>query len=826
MTYPTAGRHRFFTPDRCPECGTLIAAAVPRCAGCGLLLTSPTASRLAEQLAAADQTMARLRFESQAAARQTTAQQTAAQQATAQQTAAQQTTAQQAAQQQGGWEPVAPGATAGPGQVGTFPRYPAPAAVAGARRWPAVSGAAIVLGLGGLCLLVAAIIFVSVSWGTLSLGAKAAVLAAVTAIFAVAAMAVTRRGLRGSAETLWASTLLDLTLDVWAIRRVDLAGWLSVDARSFTAAGAVAVGAVALGSTVATRRSALGRPLVSAQLILGGAAYVGLLCAIARTGAAAWLQFTVAVIGMTALAISARTAGLRVTAWVCGLTATQSWLGLVGLGILDEITSGPFVPRLWDGKANELPAAMVLALCAAGVPAVLRVPLLRLAAALAGLGLAAWTAWLIGAHYLSAVSALAGVLLGLALLSLVRHPLWNRAVLLVLGGAGGVSVLVLLRAALAGISASTDLGGPIWQRRPLDALLDAGQPAIEVLPSLALLAAATATALLIRPLLKDWTQRWSAPGERWIAAVAGPAAFAIWLNVHPPLLVATLGWLLLMLAGLLLARRGGWLLALLAMPGLLLALALITALASEPTTILAFAAGAGVTLAAGRSVARDVPALRQACELTAVTQLFVLIAAGFSLGTPGRWTPAVAGLLGCAAVLGVVAARSPARRWWFWPAVSAVIVAGWIEAGVHSMHAPELYSTPVGLLALAFGVQVARREPASSSWLVYGPGLLILTVALVAPALREPLSWRALALGVIALLSLLVGARLKLQAPLVIGAAEVALLVVTELSPYALGLPRWVVIGTVGVLLLTLGVTWESRLAELRSARRLIADML
>jgi hypothetical protein len=360
----------------------------------------------------------------------------------------------------------------------------------------------------------------------------------------------------------------------------------------------------------------------------------------------------------------------------------------------------------------------------------------------------------------------------------------------------------------------------------MDALLEAGQPVIPVLPSLALLAAATVAALLIRPLLTDWNQRWNASDGRWIAAVAGPAAFAIWLNVHPPLLVATLGWLLLAVAGVLLARRDGWLLAMLAVPGLLLALALITALASEPTTILAFGAGIGAALAAGQWIARDVPALRQACELVAVAQLFFVIAAGFSLATPGRWTPTVAGLLGCAAVLGVVAARSPARRWWFWPAVSAVIVTGWIEAGVHSIYAPELYSTPIGLLALVLGMQVARREPTTPSWLVFGPGLLILTVPLVAPALREPLSWRALALGVIALLSLLAGARFKLQAPLLIGAAELALLVLTELSPYALALPRWVMIGTVGVLLLTLGVTWESRLADLRSARRVIADML
>lgn len=802
MISPAADPQRFFAPDRCPNCGTPITAPTPRCAGCGLLLTSPTASRLAGQLAAADQTLAQLRWESQAAA-----------------------------QQAGGGYPAAgqvraaPEAAAEASQVGAAPRHPAaPAALPGGWRWPAVSGAAIVLGIGGLCLLVAAIIFVSVSWGTLSLGTKAAVLAAVTALLAVAAWAATRRGLRGSAETLWASTLLDLTLDVWAAHRADLAGWKSVDPRAFAAAGAVAVAAAALGSTMAARRSALGRQLVSAQLILGGAAYVGLLCALASTGATLWLQFGAAVIGMAALAMAARETGLRVTAWVCGLAATQSWLDLVGLGILDQITSEPFVPRLWDGQAYELPAAIVLALCAAGVPAVLRVGRMRLAAAVAGLGLAAWTAWIIGAHYSSAVPALAGVLLGLALLSLARHRhrLWRLAIQLVLAVAGAVALLTLLRAALAGVSVSTDLGGPLWQRRPTDALLDAGQPVIAVLPSLALLAAATAAVLVNRPPLRSWTGRWGTSVERWIAAVVGPAALAIWLNTHPPVLVATIGWLLLGLALAALARRGGWLLA---APGLVLALALITALASEPTTIVAYAAGAGAALAVSRSFARGVPALRQACELTAVAHLFVVIAAGCHLVTPRQWTPAVAGLLGCAGVLGAVAARSRTRRWWFWPAVSAVIVAGWIEAGVHSVHTPELYYGPVGVLVLVFGAQLVRREPTPPSWLALGPGLLILTVPLAVLALREPLSWRALALGVIALLSLLVGSWLKLQAPLVIGAGELALLVVRELSPFALALPRWVAIGTVGVLLLTLGVTWESRLANLRNARRLITGM-
>lgn len=798
--YPTqhtaessARRPRFFDPGRCPDCGTPINAPAPRCARCGLLLTSANADQLAGQLAAADQTMARLRLESQAAAQQAAAEPAAAQ-----------------------WTAAPMAAVTGPppagGMSALFPL--ATPAAAHSRRWPAMSGAAVVLGLGGLCMLVAAIVFISVSWGSLSLGAKAATLAAITVALALASEAVTRKGLRGSAETLWASTLLDLALDLWAIHRADLAGLHSVDARGFAAVGAVLVAAAALASTVATRRPPLRRPLVSAQVILGGAAYLGLLCALASTGASAWLQSGIAVMGMTALAILARVTGLRVTAWVCGLAAAQSWLDLVGRGVV-EMASDRFLPQLWHGHANELPVAIVLALGAASVPAVLCVRELRLVAAVAGVALAAVTGWVIGADYLPPALSLAGVLLTLALLSLAQHPVWRPALGMVLGVAGSLSLLVLLQAVLAGVSVSVDLGGPIWQRHPGDALLPAGQPVIAVLPALALLAAALATVLLSRSRLPDWALPWT-------TVAAGPTALASWLNSHPPLLVATIGWLLLALASVLLARRDRWQLA---APGLMLAFALITALASEPTTILAFAVAAGTALAASRSFARDAPVLRQACELAAAAMLFVLIAAATHLVTPGRWLPAVAGLLGCAGVLGVVAAGSPTRRWWFWPAVSAVILAGWIEAVAHSVFVLELYSVPVGLLVLAFGVQAARSQRRLSSWLAFGLGLLILTLGSLVLALWQPLSWRAPALGAVALLALLTGSRLRLQAPLVIGAAELALLVVREVSPYALALPRWVVIGTLGVLLLSLGVTWESRLADLRSTRRLLADM-
>jgi hypothetical protein len=185
----------------------------------------------------------------------------------------------------------------------------------------------------------------------------------------------------------------------------------------------------------------------------------------------------------------------------------------------------------------------------------------------------------------------------------------------------------------------------------------------------------------------------------------------------------------------------------------------------------------------------------------------------------------VVGLVVCAGVFAVGAALSPARRWWAWPAFSALTVAIWIEAATHHLHAPEPYSLPSGALILAFGIWGGRRRPDISSWLAYGPGLLVLSAPSLVLALHEPLSWRAGMVGVAALAIMLTGTHLRLQAPLLVGSVELAALVLRELGPYALALPRWVSIATVGMLLLAIGVSWENRLTNLRQARHQLAGM-
>ncbi|AWS47201.1 hypothetical protein DKM19_43800 [Streptosporangium sp. 'caverna'] len=82
----------------------------------------------------------------------------------------------------------------------------------------------LLLGLGGLLLVVAAIVFTVVSWGHIGIGGRAAILAGLTALtFAVPKLLV-KRGLTTTAETIAMLGVALLLLDGYAARRVGLAG--------------------------------------------------------------------------------------------------------------------------------------------------------------------------------------------------------------------------------------------------------------------------------------------------------------------------------------------------------------------------------------------------------------------------------------------------------------------------------------------------------------------------------------------------------------------------------------------------------------------------
>jgi hypothetical protein len=80
-------------------------------------------------------------------------------------------------------------------------------------------------------------------------------------------------------------------------------------------------------------------------------------------------------------------------------------------------------------------------------------------------------------------------------------------------------------------------------------------------------------------------------------------------------------------------------------------------------------------------------------------------------------------------------------------------------------------------------------------------------------------------LGVGCLVLVLAGVALRWSAPVVVGSGVGAVLVLRELAPYAADLPPWVVIGLSGTLLLVVGVTWESRMRDARTATRYVASL-
>lgn len=104
-----------------------------------------------------------------------------------------------------------------------------------------LSTGSILLGLGALFLLVAGIIFVTVSWGSLGVAGRALVLLAFTALVGLLAALVTRRGLRASAEALWTVFLGLVTVDWFAAWDQGLFGLDSLSPVAAAAGWAVAM---------------------------------------------------------------------------------------------------------------------------------------------------------------------------------------------------------------------------------------------------------------------------------------------------------------------------------------------------------------------------------------------------------------------------------------------------------------------------------------------------------------------------------------------------------------------------------------------------------
>ena len=368
----------------------------------------------------------------------------------------------------------------------------------------------------------------------------------------------------------------------------------------------------------------------------------------------------------------------------------------------------------------ELLAAVGIAVLVTVVPYGLPRDWQRLGAATAGVALAAAVVAQDVGQRLDSPATAAVVLVLLTALGLVRRRPWQAAITTVLGlvSVGAWAVLALDAVSGVGVSLSTVDG--IWA----DA---AGHRAvaIEHLPMLSMLLLLLTSGVVVvvrRRQLPDGVGRWT-------GAAVLPVVVGLFATAQPSVLVLSSGWLLAATATLLLSRA-------LADPRLLwpagtsLGIGLITALTSDASSAVVFTAGAGLVLLASRG---GVARWRTGAELFAVAEASGAVAAvTHALGLPTS-TAAVAGLLATATMLGTAAVWTPGRRWWRWLALAALTAALWTEAAQHSIHAPELYSVPFGLLLLGIGVDAGHRDRSLTSWQSTGLGLLVLTVPSLLP---------------------------------------------------------------------------------------------
>ena len=817
---------RYADPLVCPDCSAALPAGATACPSCGLLLRHPLSGELFAALQRADDVLGRLRLASTATA--SAAVPTPAMTPTAPPTA----TPQPQPQPSTSFVPAVP---------------PLPVAADRPRRHGLrpTSVPAILLGLGALCLLVAAVIFLAVAWSWLGVGGRTAVLVGLTVASGALGAGLARRGLRVAGEALSTVALGLLALDVLGAGD---AGWLGDLTGTRTP---LAVGLVVLAASVAWAGA---QPRLVAPQLVAGIAFLTAWGAALDLSSASFPVEALSVVAAAGLAAWGLARGAGALPWIGLVTGGLAWLVLATDGLASAL-GRPSFGGLWaaDGTAWALLAAAALLLLPLTM---LRQHLVRV---------------------VSLASAIS-VVVGVVALPVVDEGLTSvtvvALVVALLGAAVATAVprrwaaLPLLPAVAAAVPAVTTALGLLAQS--VTGVLEVGDPftatagvrvdPLVLVASPWLLAPTTAVLLVLGGVvLGRHTARVPLVAPLTAVALAAVATLGLlptplWVVTGALLLVAAV---LATLAARDLVTRPD---AVLAVTALVLGTAVVTALPSAGLTALAagataLVAGSLLALPRGRAVhvvsgallpialAGTWWSLGEVLDLdVAARGLPVLVAVGLvALALPRPEAESAAGL---AALVGGLAAIDAAadqptalalhltvagalvtatsllhehRRYAAVLGGLLLAAATWVRLADLGVSAPEAYTLPTATVLVLLGLRRLHLVPESPTSVLL-PGLLLATVPSLLWAFTDPVSLRAALLGVGCLALAVAGAWLRWNVPLLVGASVGGLLVLRELAPYAAQTPQWVLIGLAGALLTVVGVTWESRLAELRQA--------
>lgn len=168
--------------------------------------------------------------------------------------------------------------------------------------------------------------------------------------------------------------------------------------------------------------------------------------------------------------------------------------------------------------------------------------------------------------------------------------------------------------------------------------------------------------------------------------------------------------------------------------------------------------------------------------------------------------------LGVVAVAAAVHVLRPSRR-----VVAAVVAATaalallWLRLWVGDVRAVEAYTLPLAALLLLAGMRRLRNVPEEGSWPALGPGLLVAALPSAVVAVDGNDVARPLVVLGVAVAVTIAGASTRLRAPLLVGAVTAVVMAVDQVFPVVAQLPRWLTIGSLGVVLLVVGATFERR---------------
>jgi hypothetical protein len=731
----------------------------------------------------------------------------------------------------------------------------------------------LLLWLGASLLALAGLAFTAVTWTRLDDTGRAMLL--VTATVGSGALAAAfRTRLPATADAFTALTIALAVIDWQAARRAGIAGDMS--GAAWWAIGCVAVSAIAFGLGRIAGRG----PATAAIAVLLPAAGV---LVVASTAGALWsaslgLALVAAAIVTAERAVTRREAGwcpalLRAEAgavWVvaaplAGVAATGhhsvgATLGPVAAILALGLAPAAAVAGSRLGTSLDLllralvVAAPIGALVTLGSPALDVEELLTLAALLgaSAMVLASLVSarWQSGAAAAGAAALLPGLIaaVSVTLVAVLGPAAWlghawsgdlDTAARAVVDGPetgrsfapGWAPVLTLLLAALVSqfgrFPTATGGNRPNWARViagaafVLLAAVLAPLSADSTVLVACTVAAVSAATMLVGSALVD--RRRPSLGIAVCALALIPALPAIgWAAVTRPASIAGLATALVATAIASALARSDEMRGLHAFcagaAAVALAAVITSVYASSTASGFVAAAAAGSLLAIG-SAARTRRADGVGLELAGALGLVLGTATAASSPT---W---LAAALTVAVPLLAIAALNPDRRALYaLGAGAAALGATWSWLAAAGVELVEAYTLPAAALALAAGL-AARRGGRAGSWAAFGPAIAIAGFPTLALAVGNDDVTRAVVVGVASAVLVLVGSRARLQAPLVLGAGALVVLGIDTLAPAAARLPRWLVLATVGAVLLWVGATVEQRRDDARQMARRFLEL-